>query len=125
MSAHDLYSKVAITKTKGVIVVTMQPDLDEEGFDTMCKVVLELTAKTKIKAVVLDFSAVDVLNLLEFQSVKAFLASVRLLGAKTAIVSLKAGSVVYLTEVQAETEGINYFFDLDEALQRFGDREAC
>ncbi len=89
----------------------------------MCKVVLELTAKTKIKAVVLDFSAVDVLNLLDFQRARAFLASVRLLGAEVAIVSLKAGIVVYLTEVQAETEGINYFFDLDEALHQLG--EGC
>ncbi|MEO5360574.1 MAG: hypothetical protein H7843_09005 [Nitrospirota bacterium] len=116
-------SKIAITKTQGVIVVTMHPDLDTDDFNTMCEAVLTQIVKSDIKAVILDFSAVDVLNLTEFNRARAFLNSVYLLGAETAIVSLSAGIVVYLTEVQAETQGTNYFFGLDEALQRFGKGE--
>ncbi|KWT92814.1 hypothetical protein [Candidatus Magnetominusculus xianensis] len=117
-------SKVAITKTQGVIVVTMHPDLDTDDFNAMCEAVLTQIVKSDIKAVILDFSAVDVLNLTEFNRARAFLNSVYLLGAETAIVSLSAGIVVYLTEVQAETQGTNYFFGLDEALQRFGKGES-
>ncbi|MBF0320306.1 MAG: hypothetical protein HQL01_10950 [Nitrospirae bacterium] len=89
----------------------------------MQKAVLELISKTNIKAVILDFSAVDVINLSEFNRARTFLDSARLLGTDTAIVSLSAGIVVYLTEVQAETGRINYFLGLDEALQQLG--EGC
>ena len=126
MATENLDTKVAITNTEGVIVVTMHPDMEEKSFDTLRKAVLKRVAKTNIRAVVLDFSSVDVMNLLEFDRTRAFLAAVRFLGAETAIVSLSVGVVLYLTEVHAETGtgGINYFFGLDEALQRFGKGES-
>jgi anti-anti-sigma regulatory factor len=114
-------STVAMTATRGVLVVTMQPDLEQESFETMVAAVLERTVKNKIRAVVLDFSAVDVMNLVEFDCTRALLSAVRCLGAETAIVSLSAGVVLYLTEVQAKTEGINFYFGLDEAFQRLGE----
>ena len=57
----------------------------------------------------LDFSAIDVMNLLEYNRIRKLLASVRLLGAETAIVSLSVGVVLYLADVQADTDGIDCY----------------
>jgi len=111
---------VAITRTRGVLVVTMQPDLDRERFDRLRVAAMEQASRERTETVVLDFSAVDVLSLAEFDRARDFLAAMRLLGLEVAMVSLAPSVVLYLTEVQATTNGVHYFRGLDEALQRFG-----
>lgn len=120
MAGTSTHSIAAITSTNGVIVVTMQADMDAASFESMQKAVLARVARTTTTALVLDFSAVDVMNLTEFNRTRRFLSAVRLLGVEAAVVSLSAGIVLYLAEVQAETDGISYYNGLDEALQRYG-----
>ena len=111
---------MAITRTRGVLVVTMQPDLDRKRFDRLRVAAMERASRERIETVVLDFSAVDVLSLTEFERARHFLTAMRLLGHEVAMVSLAPSVVLYLTEVQADTDGVHYFRGLDEALQRFG-----
>lgn len=111
---------VAITRTRGVLVVTMQPDLDGERFDRLRVAAMERASRERVETVVLDFSAVDVLSLVEFERARHFLTAMRLLGHEVAMVSLAPSVAIYLTEVQADTRGVHYFRGLDEALQRFG-----
>ena len=111
---------VAITRTRGVLVVTMQPDLDGERFDRLRVAAMERASRERVETVVLDFSAVDVLSLVEFERARHFLTAMRLLGHEVAMVSLAPSVVLYLTEVQADTSGVHYFRGLDEALRRFG-----
>jgi len=119
--AHDAAaSATAITTTQGVLVVTMQPDMSSGQFESMRQTVLGRITRNSLKALVLDFSATDVMNLVEFNRVRKFLASVRLLGAETAIVSLSVGVVLYLADVEADTDGIDCYFGLDEAIRKLG-----
>ncbi len=111
---------VAMTRTRGVLVVTMQPDLDQERFDRLRLAAMEGVSRERIRAVVLDFSAVEVLSLAEFKRARDMLTAMRLLGLAVAMVSLAPSVALYLTEVQADTEGVLYFRGLDEALRRFG-----
>ena len=122
MTGHGSDAAAAITITGGVVVVTMWSDMDGEQFNSMRLRVLERIANTKSRALVLDFSGIDVVNLLDFNRIRKLLVAVRLLGCETAIASLKPGIVLYLVEGQAETGGISYFFGLDEALQQYGGR---
>ena len=109
-------SNIAMTATRGVLVVTMQRDMDTAQFESMRQAVLNRITGSSLKALVLDFSAIDVMNLLEFNRIRKLLASVRLLGLETAIVSLSVGVVLYLSDVQADTDGIECYRGLDEAL---------
>jgi rsbT antagonist protein RsbS len=113
-------STVAITATQGVLVVTMQADLSAAQFASISQAILTRITGSKFKALVLDFSAIDVMNLLEFTRIRKLLASVRLLGTATAIVSLSVGVVLYLADAQADTDGIDCYIGLDEALQVHG-----
>jgi anti-anti-sigma regulatory factor len=120
MPHHTGESTTAITTTQGVLVVTMQPDTSSGQFESMRQTVLDRITRNKLKALVLDFSAIDVMNLIEFNRIRKFLASVRLLGTETAIVSLSVGVVLYLADIGADTDGIEYYFGLDEALRKHG-----
>ncbi|MEG3639202.1 STAS domain-containing protein [Magnetococcus sp. PR-3] len=110
---------IAVTKVQDILVVTMQADLDSNHFEAMCHDILEQMRHQKVEAVVVDFSAVDVMSLSEFDRLRRFFDTVHLLKAQPAIVSLSAGVVLYLVEAGAHTEGIHFFFGLDEALQKF------
>ena len=112
-------STLAITRIRGVLVVTLPPDLAQQGLESLRQAVLGRIAEERIGAVVLDFSAVDVISAEEFRRVRGFLQAIQLMGAESAIVSLAAGVVLYLTEIQADTAGLRFFFGLDEALQHF------
>ena len=120
MAQNGAEAIAAITTTQGVLVVTMQPDMSSTQFDSMRQSALDRIARDKLKALVMDFSAIDVMNLFEFNRLRKFLASVRLLGTQTAIVSLSVGVVLYLADVQADTEGIDCYLGLDEALRKLG-----
>jgi anti-anti-sigma regulatory factor len=120
MAQHAAESTTAITTTRGVLVVTMQPDMSSGQFESMRQAALDRITRDSLKALVLDFSAIDVMNLVEFNRVRKFLASVKLLGRETAIVSLSVGVVLYLADVEADTDGIDCYFGLDEALLKYG-----
>ena len=121
MTAASRDSTVAMTRTGRVLVVTMQHDLDRERFDRLRLAAMEGINRERIRSVVLDFSAVEVLSLAEFQRARDLLTAMRLLGLEVAMVSLAPSVVLYLTEVQADTDGVLYFRGLDEALRRFGE----
>lgn len=112
----------AMTDAGGVLVVTMPPDLDQDGLESLTDAALERLAGRKLHAIVLDFSAVDVLGTSDFIRIHAFLGTARLLGSQTAISSLAPGIVAYLATTDARTDGIDFFLGLDDALSRYRDR---
>jgi anti-anti-sigma regulatory factor len=114
----------AMTEAGGVLVVTMLPDLDEDGLESLRDAALERLAGRKLKAIVLDFSGVDVLGTSELSRIRAFLGTARLLGAQTAISSLAPGIAAFLAMSDAPTDGIEFFLQLEDALRRYGDARA-
>lgn len=116
----ERHRTVAVTRTRGAVIVTMQPDLEPAMFDQLQESVLQQLHGHRHRAVVLDFSAVDMLSLCEFERCRKLLSAAGLLHAARIVVSLRPDIVMYLTEMQAQTQGIDFFFSLEEALQRYG-----
>jgi anti-anti-sigma regulatory factor len=114
----------AMTEAGGVLVVTMPPDLDRDGLESLRDAALERLAVRKINAIVLDFSGVDVLGTADLDRIHAFLGTARLLGSRTAISSLAPGIAAFLATTDARTDGIDFFLGLEDALRRYGDRRA-
>lgn len=108
---------VAITKVHGVLLVTMQPDLDTAQMQQLTGLLGERVTEDKPSAVVLDFSTVSLLSLSEYQRIQAMLLSLRLLGPRVAISSLCSEIVIYMAEMNANCSEIQFFLNLDDALQ--------
>ena len=111
----------AMTEAGGVLVVTMLPDLDEAGLESLRDAALQRLAARKLKAIVLDFSGVDVLDGSDLGRIRAFLGTARLLGSQTAISGLAPGIAAFLATIDAPTDGIDFFLQLEDALRRYGD----
>jgi anti-anti-sigma regulatory factor len=114
----------AMTEAGSVLVVTMLPDLDEDGLESLRDAALERLAGRKLKAIVLDFSGVDVLGTSDFSRIRAFLGTARLLGQQTAVSSLAPGIAAFLAMTDAPTAGIDFFLCLEDALRRYGEARA-
>jgi rsbT antagonist protein RsbS len=114
----------AMTEAGGVLVVTMPPDLDKDDLESLRDAALERLAGRKLKAIVLDFSGVDVLGTTDLDRIHAFLGTARLLGSRTAISSLAPGIAAFLATTDARTDGIDFFLGLEDALRRYGDSRA-
>src|SRR5215213_6016152 len=103
----------AMTEAGGVLVVTMPPDLDKDGLESLRDAALERLAGRKLNAIVLDFSGVDVLGTTDLDRIHAFLGTARLLGSRTAISSLAPGIAAFLATTDARTDGIDFFLGLE------------
>lgn len=112
----------AMTEAGGVLVVTVPPDLDHDGLESLRDAALAQLAQRNLRAIVLDFSGVDVLGTADLLRVRAFMSTARLLGAQTAITSLAPGIAAFLATIDACTDGIDFFLSLNDALRRYGGR---
>lgn len=110
---------IAITTVDRVLVVTMQPDLDDGQLHQLsCLLGARVTAEKPV-AVVLDFSTVALLSFREFKRIHSMLLALRLLGARVAMSNLCSEIVIYLTELDVKYPEINFFQSLQNAVQHY------
>jgi len=92
---------IAITTVNRVLLVTMQPDLDEAQLQQLNGLLGARAMQEQPNAIVLDFSTVALLSLREFRRICSMLLALRLLGAQVAISNLCSEIVIYLAERDA------------------------
>ncbi len=112
-------SGISITKVQGILLVTMQPDLDSDQFRDLTTLLGEKVAKDRPKAVVLDFSTVQLLSHSEYERIYSMLLSLHLLGPQVAISNLCREVVLYLAESEAIHPEIRFFLGIEDAMQHF------
>lgn len=112
-------SGISITKVQGILLVTMQPDLDSDQFQDLTTLLGEKVAKDRPKAVVLDFSTVQLLSHSEYERIYSMLLSLHLLGPQVAISNLCREVVLYLAESEAIHPEIRFFLGIEDAMHYF------
>jgi anti-anti-sigma regulatory factor len=110
---------ISITTMQGMLLVTMQPDLDSDQFRDLNTLLGEKVARDRPKAVVLDFSTVQLLSHSEYERIYAMLLSLHLLGPKVAISNLSREVVLYLAESEVIHPEIRFFLSIEDAMQHF------
>jgi len=112
-------SGISITKVQGMLLVTMQPDLDSDQFQDLNTLLGEKVAKERPKAVVLDFSTVQLLSHSEYERIYSMLLSLHLLGPHVAISNLCHEVVLYLAESESIHPEISFFLGIEDAMEHF------
>lgn len=108
---------VASTLVRGCLVVTLPEELADSLGDIQTTV-LEGVRRTDSRVVVLEFSAVKVLDCAEFEGIRALVSMLRLLGVQAFLVGLSPGIVGYLVSNDADTSGLDVERALEDALDR-------
>ena len=111
------HSTITPTVVMGCLVVTLPTDLAHE-LDGLQSLVLEGVRGASVRAAVLDFSSVRVVDCAEFAKVRGVVDMARLMGARVFLVGLRPGVVAYLVDNDADISGLEVERGLEDALER-------
>ncbi len=107
--------RIAMQLSRGIVVASIQVDLDEDVIDRFREDLLGRVHETGSRAVILDVSGLETLDSEEFAALRRIIAMAELLGAASVLAGLQPGVVSSLIETGAEVEGLQAAIDLDAA----------
>ncbi len=115
MSLHTDVPRIAIQVSQGVVVASIQVDLDEDVLARFREDLLGRIHETGSRGVILDVSGLDTLDSEEFAALRRIATMTTLLGAESVLAGLRPGIVSSLIETGADVDGLLAAIDLDAA----------
>ena len=116
MALHTDIPRVAMQLSRGVVVASIQVDLDDDVLARFREDLLERIHETGSKGVILDMSGLETLDFEEFAALRRIMDMTRLMGAESVLVGLKPGVVSALIEMGADVDGLRAAINLDAGL---------
>jgi rsbT antagonist protein RsbS len=113
---------VSATQVQQCLVVTVRDELSEEALAQLQGVAMGRVSAQRLHTVILDLSAVQVLDGHEFGCLKSLAGTLRLLGATMLMVGLRPSVIAYLASADVDISGVPAALDLDAALRRLSIR---
>lgn len=115
LDADDIEHASRISELDGMLVASLAPDLGPAGLEQFAHAVMRRVASTPWRAVVLDCSAVLVMDSREFAQLAELGGMCRLLGVRAYLSALHPGVALHLALAQTEAPALRFCRDLDHA----------
>lgn len=108
------------TRVGPALVVTLPRELDEATLHALRGDVLDTLRRSRSRALVLEASALDLIDAEDFRQLTLVARTAALLGVSPLLVGLSAGVVAYLIDAGVDTRGVRAYATLDDALAALG-----
>ena len=108
---------IAIQVSRGVVVASIQVDLDDDVLDRFRQDLLDRIHETGCRGVILDVSGLETLDSEELAALRRVIAMTGLMGAESVLVGLQPGVVSALIEAGADVDGLKAAINLDAAFE--------
>jgi rsbT antagonist protein RsbS len=118
MPAYSDTPRVAIQVSRGVVVASIQLDLEEGVLARFRADLLSRIHQTGACHAILDVSGLETLDSSEFASLRQIIKMTAVMGAQSVLVGLRPGVVSALIEAGADIDGLYTACDLDAAFAR-------
>ena len=118
---------VAMQVSRGVVVASIQVDLDEDVIARFRDDLLSEIHETGSCGVILDVSSLETIDSEEFATLRSIINMSTVMGAESVMAGLKPGVVSALIEAGADVDGLRAAVNLDavfELLQPKSDNES-
>ena len=115
MAHHADIPGVAIQVSRGVVVASIQVDLDDDVLARFRQELLDCIHETGSRGVILDVSGLDTLDSEELAALRRIMVMTALMGAESVLVGLRPGVVSALIEAGADVDGLRAAINLDAA----------
>jgi len=106
---------VAIQVSRGVVVASIQVDLDDDVLARFRQDLLDCIHETGSRGVILDVSGLETLDSEELAALRRIMVMTALMGAESVLVGLRPGVVSALIEAGADVDGLRAAINLDAA----------
>ncbi len=107
---------ISVIKVRGLLLVTVPPDPDDETVSALQEQVLQAMARLEAKGLVLDISTVQTLDSFFARTVAETVQMVGLMGGRTVVAGMRASVAVTATQLGLRLGGALTSLDVDRAL---------
>ena len=118
MNYNELVHSASIVKIRDFLVVTFPNILDDQLLDRATHQINERIHRGDIVRVIVDLTAVSVVDFSDYSAFLRLAYCNRLLGSKTIIVGIQPGVAGYLSRIDKKNKSLAYCHSLNEALNR-------
>jgi rsbT antagonist protein RsbS len=101
--------------SRGVVVASIQVDLDDDVLARFRQELLDCIHETDSRGVILDVSGLETLDSEELAALRRIMVMTALMGAESVLVGLRPGVVSALIEAGADVDGLRAAINLDAA----------
>ncbi len=102
---------------RGHIVVSIQVELGEEVLEQFRGDLLDFLRDHSATGVLVDLSAVEVIDPVDFGNLRKILGMAQLMGARPVLTGLRPGVVSALIQLGTATDGLNASRNLDDGFE--------
>jgi rsbT antagonist protein RsbS len=110
-------SATSMQMTRGSLVVALQREFDEQWLLRLRRDLLDRIQRSGVRRVVLDATAVETMDSVDFRMLRQTLDMVGLMGAVAVVVGLGPGVVSALVTMDVDVSGLRGAPNLDRGLQ--------
>lgn len=117
-TAGSLYADtpaVAIQVSRGVVVASIQVDLEHDVVARFQQDLLQRIHHSGASGAILDLSGLDTIDCEEFTALRKIITMTAIMGAECILVGLRPGVVSSLIEAGADVDGLRAAINLDAA----------
>jgi rsbT antagonist protein RsbS len=112
--------EVPILKQGPYLIAIIQAALTDADMLTMRDALVERVGRSRAKGVIVDVTALDVLDSFATGTLRDIAHMIRLRGARTVIVGIQPDVAFAMVQMGLSLEGITTTLDLEEALEHLG-----
>lgn len=109
---------ISVMKVRGLLLVTVPPDPDDEIVSSLQEQVLAMMERTQAKGLILDISTVQTLDSFFARTVAETVQMVSLMGGRTVLAGMQANVAVTATQLGLTLGHAETALDVDRAFDR-------
>ena len=108
--------EVPILKLGGNLIATIQSDLTDEDLLKLRRGLVEQVVQSRSGGVIIDLTALDVLDSFASRTIREMAHMIRLRGAETVIVGIQPEVAFAMVQLGLSLQGVSAALDLEEGL---------
>jgi rsbT antagonist protein RsbS len=109
--------EVPILKQGEILIATVQAALTDSDLLQLRRALLEKVAKARARAIIIDLTAMDVMDSFASRTVREVAQMIRLRGAETVIVGIQPDVAFAMVQLGLSMGGVTTALDLEEGLE--------
>ena len=114
----DSVPRIPLRVSQGTVVASIQVDVDSDVLSQLQDDLLEAVQVSGATGVIIDLSALGILDPGDLDQLRAAIDMVALLGARTVLAGMRPGMISALMDLNANVDGLNAALTLDDAFER-------
>jgi rsbT antagonist protein RsbS len=112
---------VAILRQGDLLIASIQSDLSDTEVVDLRREIAELVGRHRLRGVVIDVAALDVIDSFVARALRAIVETARLRGAETVIVGIQPDVAIAMVQFRLNLGPLRATLDLDAAIELLDD----